>query len=140
MIRRPRKTFLKLKTILVLMRSKVELSKDVLFVKLIGHIDNEEALGVEIAIRKIFQKEQRPLIIFIDLRDGKDIDKRAQRVLTGTIKVDGPMVIRTAVLYSDTKLGAKAKVLYRMGKRDVEFFTDKDKAMAWLREWNKIDL
>jgi len=122
------------------MRSKVELSKDVLLVKLIGHIDNEEALEVEIAIRKIFQKEQRPLIVFIDLREGEDIDKRAQRVLTGTIKVDGPMVIRTAVLYSDTKLGAKAKVLYRMGKRDVEFFTDKDKAMAWLREWNKIDL
>ena len=122
------------------MRSSVELLQDVLLVKLVGYIDNEEALGVEIAIRQIFQKEQRPLIVFIDLREAEDVDKRAQRVLADTIKVDGPMVIRTAVLYTDTRLGAKAKVLYRMGKRDVRFFKDKEKAMAWLREWNKVDL
>jgi hypothetical protein len=122
------------------MRSQVELQKDVLLVKLVGYIDNEEALGIEIAIRKVFQREQRPLIVFIDLRDAEDIDTRARRVLADTIKVDGPMVIRTAVLYSDRRLGAKAKILYRMGERDVQYFTDKDKALAWLKEWNKVDL
>jgi hypothetical protein len=72
--------------------------------------------------------------VFIDLREGENADPKAKRMLSDTIKADSPMVIRTAVVYSDFKVGVRAKIVYKMGKREnVEFFTDVNKAMAWLK-------
>jgi hypothetical protein len=117
------------------MNSTVELIGDILFIRLVGLIDNKEALDIDMSLRESFRKEARPLVLFIDLRNATDIVDRARQVLADTIRTDTPLVKRTAVLYDDPTIGARAKIIYRMGKRGkVDYFTDEEKAMAWLLE------
>ena len=116
------------------MEGKVWLEGDVLDLKLVGVIDAKEALEVELAVREIFKKERRPLNVFIDLREAEDVDARAKKILAETVKADSPMVMKTAILYSDMRTKVRAMMVMYMGDRkNIVFFTDEKKARDWIR-------
>lgn len=99
-----------------------------------GVIEPSEALEVQQSTWAFFKRVNRPLRVLIDLRKTTDATTRSKKILADTIREDSPQVIKTAIIFPDHLVKARARIVYIMGQRkDIEYFSDEKAALDWLR-------
>ena len=72
---------------------------------------------------------------FIDLTEAADADTMARKELSKSLKKCGGYLRKVAVYAPDLKRRVVAKIVLAMGGwRDYKMFSDRDKAVTWLKE------
>jgi len=108
-----------------------------LFTMDIGALAGDDTANAIQAYKEALTNPEMKKSIFIIRKEAKPLSSAARAFMEEIDKCEDSHILASALVFSSISLMYLAKMMTKEDETDTRFFTDRQKAEQWLREWKK---